>query len=269
VAVPLTRDYYAVLGVPRDADRDRLRKAYRALAAELHPDVSDDPDAAGRFRELVEAYEVLSHPDARRRYDRMPGSAHGLFDDLFDRHGTRAAPRARERGEDVRVDATIDAVEAARGTTRGLAFSSTAACARCDGSGAAPGGRRVRCTGCGGSGRIREVGSADRGRLIRFRECAGCRGCGSVVDRPCETCEGEGRVAEDRTIVVTIPPRSADGDQIVLEGEGHAGGRDGAPGDVVVTLLVREAPDAPLLRHLAAAGVACALVLLVVTVVIQ
>ena len=263
-----TRDYYEVLGVPRDADRVQIRKAYRSLAAEFHPDVSDDPDAPERFRELAEAYQVLSHPDARRRYDRLGRPRRGLFDDLFAAHGT-AAPRAGERGEDVRVEASVDFAEAVRGTTRGVTYHAIAGCGACRVTGAAPGGRRTACPACRGSGRVREVGDADRGRLIRFRECERCRGAGSLVDRPCAACKGEGRVGEERTILLTIPAGSVDGDEIRLAGEGHAGGRAGASGDLVVTLLVREPPDSPLLRHLAAAGAVCAMVLMIVALVLH
>ena len=121
------------------------------------------------------------------------------------RHG---CPRAGERGEDVRVEASVDFVEAVRGTTRGVTFHAIAGCGACRVTGAAPGGRRTACPACRGSGRVREVGDADRGRLIRFRECERCRGAGSLVDRPCAACKGEGRVGEERTILLTIPAGS-------------------------------------------------------------
>ena len=268
MAVRTTRDHYVVLGVPRDADRVQVRKAYRALAAALHPDVCDEPDAPERFREVVAAYKVLSDPDSRRRYDRIGMSRRAPFDDLYATRGA-PAPRTGERGEDIRVDASVDYLEAARGTTRGLTYDVVAACTVCDATGVGAGGRRLLCGDCGGSGRVREVGSGDRGRMIRFRECPGCRGSGSVVDRPCGTCAGEGRVSEARVTRVTIPPGSSDGDEILLAGEGHAGGHGGPPGDVVVTLCVREAPDSPLVRYLAAAGAACAAILLVVTLLLH
>ena len=263
-----TRDYYEVLGVPRDADRVQLRKAYRSLAAEFHPDVSDDPDAPERFRELAEAYRCFptrTHGGATTVSD---GRGGGCSTICFAAHGT-AAPRAGERGEDVRVEASVDFAEAVRGTTRGVTYHAIAGCGACRATGAAPGGRRTACPACRGSGRVREVGDADRGRLIRFRECERCRGAGSLVDRPCAACKGEGRVGEERTILLTIPAGSVDGDEIRLAGEGHAGGRAGASGDLVVTLLVREPPDSPLLRHLAAAGAGCAMVLMIVALVLH
>ncbi len=262
------RDYYEVLGVPRDADRELVKRAFRALAAEVHPDVSSDPDAGEKFRELAEAYEVLSHPSARERYDRLGYRGNGLFDDLLSAHGA-APPRPGERGADVLVEASLDFVEATRGTARSLRYRAVVECDACAGSGAGPGSRRTTCSGCAGAGRVREVGSAARGRFIRFQECARCRGKGTVVDRPCPACVGNGRMEEDLSTHVTVPAGVEDGDEIRLEGEGHAGGRGGPPGDVIVRLCVRPAPDSPLLRHLAAAGALCGVGLVVVTLLLH
>jgi len=268
VATRAKRDYYEVLGVPRDADRELVKKAFRALAAEVHPDVSSDPDAAEKFHELAEAYEVLSNDSARDRYDRYGLRGGGPFDDLLDAHGA-APPRAGERGADVLVEASFDFVEAARGTTRGLRYRAIAECAPCGGGGTAPGGRRRTCSVCGGSGRVREDESAARGRYIRFQECVRCRGRGTEVDRPCLACGGHGRGEEERSTLLVVPPGTEDGDEIRLEGEGHAGGPGGAPGDVVVCLAVRPAPDSPLLRHLATVGALCGVGLVVVTLILH
>ncbi len=262
------RDYYEVLGVPRDADRELVKKAFRTLAAEIHPDVSSDPDAGEKFREIAEAYEVLSHAPTRERYDRFGYRGSGLFDDLLGAHGA-APPRPGERGADVLVEASLDFVEAARGTTRGVRYRAVTECAACGGSGGSAGSQRSTCAGCSGSGRIREDGSAARGRFIRFQECARCRGRGTVIDHPCPACGGHGRAEEERSILVEVPAGTEDGDEIRLEGEGHAGGRGGPAGDVIVRLCVRPAPDSPLLRHLAAVGALCGVGLVVVTLILH
>ncbi len=281
------RDYYAVLGVRRDADRATIKKAFRALASELHPDVSQEPDAEDRFRELAEAYDVLSNAERKARYDRF-GSVtrglsgfdatdttlrsssmryrgdHRLFDDLVE----RPAMRSGRRGADLAVQVSLDFLEATRGTTRGLRYEVLTECGRCQGQGARTSlGWRV-CAECGGSGRTRDVDPHSSLRLVQYRACASCAGEGRVVTDPCGDCGGYGRLAEERSVLVAIPEGTADGDQIRLEGQGHAGGLGGAPGDVVVQAVVLQPPDSPLLRHVAAAGAVVAAVLLVATVVL-
>ena len=271
MATQARRDYYAILGVSRDADRDAIRRAFRSLASEHHPDVSGDPNTADRFRELAEAYEILSRPDTRERYDRYgfdprglggfaprPGSAFGLFDDLLDFATT--FPRPGKRGADVLVEAEVEFVEAARGTTRGLRFTASALCPKCKGEGGRAGSLRIACPDCNGRGRIREGG--DAGRPFRLRICLSCRGRGKRLESPCLECSGTGRIDEARSLLVGIPPATSDGQQIRLEGEGHAGGPGGEPGDVVVTVRVRPVPDSPLVRRLAVAGAVCGLGLL-------
>lgn len=281
------RDYYAVLGVRRDADRAAIKKAFRALASELHPDVSSVPDADERFRELAEAYEVLSHPDRRARYDRFgsvtrgvtgfedddssvrrsrpePPADHRFFDDLVDGSGTRPG----QRGADIAAQVMVDFLEATRGTTRGLRYEVLTECDTCHGRGTRTSlGWRV-CAACGGTGRTRDVDPDSSRRLVRYRACPACSGDGRLVTDPCRDCGGDGRLLEERSVLVSIPEGAGNGEQIRLEGRGHAGGLGGAPGDVVVQVVVSDPPDSPLLRHVAAAGAIVAAALLVATVVI-
>lgn len=260
-----TRDYYAVLGVPRDSDRDSIKKAFRSLAATHHPDVSAEPDADERFREILEAYEVLSSAEAKARYDRRGFSRRAAspprrtraepakpkapdpLDDLFD----LVVPVPGERGADLVAEVALDAREARRGTTRGVRFRAWASCDTCHGAGAPRGSRWRVCSGCSGSGRVREAGQASNGRLIRLRACAGCRGLGRVVDDPCPMCAGRGRLEEERALLVRFDAGVKDGDELRLEGQGNAGGRGGAPGDVVVRIGLRPGTGRPFLRRLA------------------
>lgn len=250
-----TRDYYAILGVPRDADREAIKKAFRALAATCHPDVSAEPDAEERFRELVEAYEVLSSADARARYDRRgfarrapspPRRPRGdqpaprdsdPLDDLFDLFAP--APPPGERGADLVAEVELDAREARRGTTRGIRFTAWASCDTCAGAGAPAGSRWRTCTSCSGSGRVRESGQAPSGRLFRLRACGRCRGLGRLVDDACAICAGRGRLEEERAMLVRFDARTKDGAELRLAGQGHAGGRGAPTGDVVVRVSVR------------------------------
>jgi molecular chaperone DnaJ len=263
------RDYYAILGVPRDADQDVIKKAFRSLASTYHPDVSTEPDAEDRFREALEAYEVLSSPEARVRYDRRgfgrrppspprrspaePGAPKDPLDDLFD--FLAPAPAPGQRGADLAVQVALDAEEARRGTTRGVRFTAWSICDPCAGEGARPGSRWRTCGSCAGAGRVREAGRAANGRLIRLRACGRCRGLGRVVDDPCAMCGGRGRLEEERALLVRFPGGATDGQELRLEGQGHAGGRGGAPGDVVVHFAVPPGADGPLLRRLARAFV--------------
>jgi molecular chaperone DnaJ len=277
VATRAKRDYYAVLGVPRHADRPTIKKAFRTLASELHPDVSGDPDADERFRELAEAYEVLSRPEARERYDQfgsvtrgVGGFQHPTFDGLLDHLPGPAttAASAGQRGADVIVEAEIDFAAAVRGTSRGLRYSVLVACEACRGEGTTAGSGWRTCPSCGGGGRVREVGSTPERRLVQYRPCRRCGATGRLVTNPCGCCHGRGRVEAERTVLVRIPPGTKDGARIRLVGEGYAGGPGGEPGDVYVEVRVALPPDAPLLRRVAAAGALCGIVLLVVTLIV-
>ena len=257
------RDYYEVLGVLRGADEKEVKKAFRRLARELHPDVSDAPDAQERFREAAEAYEVLSKHETRELYDRygheglrtggyVPTDFGGLADlfaaffgdDLLGRAGgagTRAA-----RGADILAEVEIELEDAASGATRTIPFPVAVTCATCSGSGAEPGTQPETCPRCEGAGRLQSISSSAFGQFIRTATCPECGGAGRVITKPCPDCGGAGRVSQERSVDVEIPPGIHDGQRIRLSGEGHAGMLGGRAGDVYV--LVRIAPDERFVR---------------------
>jgi molecular chaperone DnaJ len=247
------RDYYELLGVTRDASADEIKRAFRRLARELHPDVSEAPDAEHRFREVVEAYEVLSNSERRELYDRFGhaglrsggfqpsafdlGSLSDLFsaffgDDLF-------GVRGRGRGADIAAQVEIELAEVVTGTKREVPFGVAVPCGRCGGNGAEPDTQIRPCPTCGGSGRVRQVSRSVFGEFVRAGTCPTCSGTGQLIEHPCEQCRGAGRVIEERTLDVEIPPGIHDGQRIRLSGEGHAGATGGRAGDVYVEVHVR------------------------------
>jgi molecular chaperone DnaJ len=251
------RDYYEVLGLSRTADDRQIKQAFRTLARELHPDVSDDPEAEERFREVAEAYEVLSKSETRELYDRYGhdglrsgGFSPGGFDfgnlsDLFsaffgdELFGPPAGGRRRSRGADIVAEIEIDLAEAARGLTREVPLQIAATCVTCRGSGAAPGSEPETCPQCAGAGRIQQLSSTVFGQFVRAHVCPRCHGGGKIVSELCGDCGGEGRVAAIRKLDVTIPAGIHDGQRIRLSGEGHAGAPGGAAGDAYVVVRVR------------------------------
>jgi molecular chaperone DnaJ len=260
------RDYYEILGLERGASDSEIKKAFRRLARELHPDVSQAPDAEERFREVAEAYEVLSKSETRELYDRYGhaglrsgGFTPGHFDlgnladifsaffgdDLFAGGPIRA--RQRARGADVAAEVEVELVEAATGTKREVPFRVVAPCDRCAGSGAEPGSQPVPCPTCDGTGYLQQVSRSSFGQFVRTHGCPRCVGSGTVVERPCERCDGNGRVVEERTLDVEIPPGIHDGQRIRLTGEGHAGASGGRAGDLFVLVHVRK--DARFVRE--------------------
>ncbi|MGZ8694510.1 MAG: molecular chaperone DnaJ [Gaiellaceae bacterium] len=251
------RDYYELLGVERTADDAEIKRAFRRMAREVHPDVSDAPDAKERFAEVAEAYEVLSKRETRELYDRYGhaglrngGYSAGSFDfgnlaDVFSAFfGDDLLGGARSRrGADVLAHIEIELREAAAGVRRSVPFAVAATCERCAGDGAEPGTSVTRCPTCGGAGRVSQVSRSVFGEFVRSHACPACGGAGRVVETPCTQCGGDGRVAEERSLDVDIPPGIHDGQRIRISGEGHAGIPGTRAGDAYVDVTVRPDPD--------------------------
>jgi molecular chaperone DnaJ len=252
-------DYYELLGVARDASDAEIKRAFRKLARELHPDVNDAPDAEERFRQVAEAYEVLSKPESRQLYDRFGhaglrsgGFQPGHFDfgsltDIFsaffgdDLFSTTGRPN-RSRGADLVAEVEVELVEAARGATREVSYGVAVTCAHCGGNGAEPGTDVHTCETCGGAGRVQQVARSLLGEFVRSSACPTCGGAGRIVETACRECSGAGRVAEERTLRVDVPAGIHDGQRIRLAGEGHTGDGGGRAGDVYVQVRVRPDP---------------------------
>jgi molecular chaperone DnaJ len=260
------RDYYELLGVARDCDDATIKKAFRKLARQLHPDVSDEPETEIRFREVSEAYEALSNPETRALYDRYghQGLRSGgftpshvdisglsdLFSSFFGDDIFGAAMRgggARQRGADIAAEVQIKLAAAARGDTVGVPFDAAILCGTCGGDGVEPGTTPIRCDRCEGSGRLHHVSRGIFGEFVRAQACPQCGGRGQIVEHPCAPCEGAGRVIETRTLQVEIPAGIHDGQRIRVSGEGHAAPPGGRAGDVYV--LVRVQPDPRFVRE--------------------
>lgn len=250
------RDYYEVLAISRDADAGSLKKAYRKLAMQYHPDRNPEAGAAEKFKEATEAYAVLSDPDKRRLYD-MGGHAAveggggfdgggyadlgdifgGVLRDLFTGGGGGARRRSGpRRGEDLLFPLALTFEDAALGCGKELLVPNVADCEACTGSGAAPGTGRKTCTDCGGQGQI----VARQGFFAMSRTCGRCRGTGQALEQPCETCRGEGRVPHDRSLKIRVPAGIAEGQRIRVQGEGEPGERGGTAGDLYVQVAVEQ-----------------------------
>jgi molecular chaperone DnaJ len=250
-------DYYGTLGVRRDADADEIKKAYRRLARELHPDVNPDPRTQERFKEITQAYEVLSDPEKRQMYDLgadpfAPGgaSAGGFgagfpFSDIMDAFfgggaGGARGPRSRaRRGRNATVRVELDLSECAFGTTRDIAVDTAVVCPTCSGEGTAPGTHPTTCDICNGRGEVSQVTRSFLGQVMTSRPCPGCGGFGTVIRRPCPECDADGRVRTRRTIKVRIPAGVEDGTHIQLAGEGETGPGGGPPGDLFLEIAQR------------------------------
>jgi molecular chaperone DnaJ len=262
----MPRDYYEVLGVSRDAGDTEIKKAFRRMARELHPDVnSHDPDAEDKFKEAAEAYEVLSDPERRATYDRYGhdglrsggyapnfdafGSVSdifeaffggsGAFGDIFGGGGRSMGPM---QGGDIAASAEIDLAQAAHGASAEVVFDAIVRCEHCHGNGAEPGTPIETCERCGGSGQLRAVSRTPFGQVVRAAPCDVCQGEGKVARDPCQECSGRGRKVERTKLAVDVPAGIADGQRIRISGRGHAGERGGPPGDLYVSIRVREDP---------------------------
>jgi molecular chaperone DnaJ len=248
-------DYYEVLGVSREATTDEIKKAYRRLARQLHPDVNDASDAADRFKEVSIAYEVLSDPGKRSVYDRggnpLGGARHGFgqgfsFDDIMDAFFGQAAPRGPrprvQRGQDALLRMTVDLADAAFGTSREIKLDTAVVCTTCDGSGAHEGAAPTRCGTCHGHGSVQQVQRSLLGDIRTSRPCPTCHGFGSVITDPCIECGGDGRVRARRSLTITIPAGVDQGTRIQLAGEGEIGPGGGPAGDLYIEIDVKRHP---------------------------
>ena len=255
------RDYYEILGVERGASEEDIKRAFRRAAQKHHPDVDASAGADERFKELNEAYRVLSDRQRRAAYDMFGhagvdgasatgepfGGGFGPFGDIFDAFfgGTPAGGRRRQRvvaGSDLRYDLTISLAEAVSGITREIRFPTLAQCGTCSGTGAEPGSEPERCPDCNGTGERRRVSQTILGQMVNITACPRCGGEGRIVSTPCHTCNGDGRLREERRLQVNIPPGIESGQRIALEGQGEAGPRGGPSGDLYVIVNVREEP---------------------------
>jgi molecular chaperone DnaJ len=257
-------DFYTLLGVPRDASDNAIKKAYRKLAMEFHPDRNAAPEAEARFKEITEAYEILRDPQKREAYDRYGKAGVGAGGGGFGFHhvdlsealnifmrdfggmggldsifGGGQRPDTR-RGQDVRVHVRLTLAEVATGVKKTVRFKSLERCAVCEGTGAKPGTRPVPCSTCGGSGEVRRAARSMFGQFVSVSPCPTCAGEGVVVQQPCEVCRGEGRARGDKTVTVEIPAGVSSNNYLTLRGQGAAGPRNGPAGDLLVMLEIKD-----------------------------
>jgi len=253
-------DYYALLGVSRDASPEEIKRAYRTKARELHPDANpDDPEAEHHFKEVAKAWEVLRDPEKRARYDRYgeagvggaaggggPFAGFGGVGDIFDAFFGGQSPfggggrsSGPLRGPDLEVVTELDFTEAVFGAQHRVEVRTAVPCDTCDASGAAPGTTPVPCAECGGAGQVRRVRQSLLGQMVTMAACPRCAGQGVVIAQPCPTCSGEGRTLQDKAFTVDIPPGVDSSSTLRLQGRGAAGPRGGPPGDLYVQFRIR------------------------------
>ena len=257
-------DYYVLLGCARTASETEIKKAYRKLAMEYHPDRNSAPEAEARFKEITEAYEVLRDPEKRVAYDRYgkagvgAGGGFGFhhvdlsealnifmrdfgglggFESLFGGGRSRSDQR---RGQDIKVTVRLTLTEVALGAKKNVKIKSLERCTVCHGSGAKAGSKPTTCTGCGGSGEVRRAARSMFGQFISVAPCPSCNGEGTVIAEPCEVCRGEGRVRGERTVTVEVPAGVSGNNYLTLRGQGAAGPRSGPSGDLLVMLDIKE-----------------------------
>jgi molecular chaperone DnaJ len=256
-------EFYALLGVSREATEAEIKKAYRKLAMEYHPDRNPSPQAEGRFKEITEAYEVLRDPQKRAAYDRYAKAGVGAgaggfgfhhvdlsealnifmrdfggFESLFG--GGRRSRTDERRGQDIRVTVRLTLTEVALGAKRSVKLKSLERCTACQGSGAKAGTKPVTCSSCNGSGEVRRAARSMFGQFISVAPCPTCGGEGTVIQQPCEVCRSEGRVRTERTVSVDIPAGVSTNNYLTLRGEGAVGPRNGPKGDLLVMLDIKD-----------------------------
>lgn len=261
----MAKDLYEVLGVSKSATDDEIKKAFRRKARELHPDVNKAPDAEERFKELNEAYDVLSDPSKRAQYDRfgtIPGAAGGTpggygsgyvdlgdmfggfgMGDIFSQFfggGAASGGRIRREGNDMGVRLRISLEEAATGVEKEIVYDRLAPCPDCDGTGMADGGHEVTCDKCKGTGRVVTVQRTFLGDMQTATTCPSCNGTGTKIENPCPECEGQGRIPDRQRVTVKVPAGIRDGQQLRVAGFGQAGMNGARSGDLLVTVLVEE-----------------------------
>lgn len=258
----MARDYYEILGVSRSADQDEIKRAYRRLARKFHPDVNKDPGAEDTFKEINRAYEVLSEPEVRARYDRfgeagVGGAAAGGFQDFGDMGGfadifesffsgfsggmgQTVRRRGPTRGDDLRLDLKLDFTEAVFGGEKEIKISHLETCGTCSGSGAKAGTRPRTCSTCSGTGQVRRATRTPFGSFTQVSACPNCGGTGEVIEERCDTCGGSGQTQETKKLKITIPAGVDNGTRLRVSGEGDAGMRGGPAGDLYVYLYVSE-----------------------------
>ena len=252
----MPRDYYEVLGVSREASETEIKKAFRGLARELHPDVNDhDPEAEEKFKEAAAAYEVLSDAERRRTYDAYgheglrsggfdPGAGFGSIDDIFQAFfgggagfGGRRGPAG---GGDIAVAVEVELAEVATGARREVTYDVVGSCEHCHGNGAEPGTPIRTCERCGGAGELRQVTRTPFGQMVRGIPCDACGGAGKIPETPCGTCRGSGRTRQSRTSAIEVPAGIEDGQRMRITGSGHAGEAGAPAGDLYVEVRVAE-----------------------------
>jgi molecular chaperone DnaJ len=259
----IKRDYYEILGVPRDASDEEIKRAFRRAAQRHHPDIDTSDGAEERFKELNEAYRVLGDRQRRTAYDMFGhagvggtagggfegfGGGFGPFGDIFDAFfgGSPTGTRQRRRvvaGADLRYDLEIDFAEAMAGVTKEVSFPTLVTCDVCGGTGGEPGTEPETCPECNGTGERRRVSQTILGQMVNITACPRCNGEGRVIATPCHNCHGDGRIRQERTLQVTVPAGIDSGQRIALEGQGESGPRGGPPGDLYVVVAVRDHPE--------------------------
>ena len=255
----MAKDLYEVIGVSKDASEDEIKKAFRKKARQLHPDVNKDPDAENQFKELNEAYDVLSDKNKRAQYDRfgtVPGAAGGaggpgyvdmedifggmgdIFSSFFGGGGMGGQARVRREGRDMGIGLRVKLEEVATGVKKEIVYDRLAPCEECHGTGLAEGGRQVTCTECNGQGRVVTVQQTILGNMQSATTCPKCHGTGQMIENPCPECEGQGRVPDRQRVSVDVPAGIRDGQQLRIPRYGEAGLNGADPGDLLVTVRI-------------------------------